>query len=114
MPIMEISIVPLGTKSPSVSAYVASCIEVLGRQRNIRYELTAMGTIIEAKRLATLLRVAEEMHDDVFSRGVRRVVTTIKIDDRRDKVPSIEGKVKSVRQKMVKPRRNAEKTVKHA
>ena len=56
-----------------------------------------MGTIVEAKYVKTLLHIAEEMHSTVFSREVKRVLTTIKIDNRRDTPLSIEGKVKSVR-----------------
>lgn len=114
MPVMEISIVPLGTKTPSVGRYVASCVAILSRRTDIRYELTAMGTIVESEDMGMLMRLAEEMHMSVFSRGVRRVVTTIKIDDRRDKPLSIEGKMKSVRQNMRKTRRKPGKTIKHA
>lgn len=39
------------------------------------------------------------MHESVFDENVSRVVTTIKIDDRRDKPLSIEGKLKSVEKK---------------
>ncbi|MBN1574963.1 MAG: MTH1187 family thiamine-binding protein [Chitinispirillaceae bacterium] len=105
MPIMEISVVPLGTKSSSVSAYVASCVDLLNRKKNCRYELTSMGTIVEANHLKTLLHIAEEMHNSVFCRGVKRVVTTIKIDDRKDKVLSIESKVKSVRRRLQKKKK---------
>ena len=100
MPVMEISVVPLGTKTPSVSRYVASCVDMLSRRTDIRYELTAMGTIVESENLATLMHLAQEMHTSVFSYGIQRVVTTIKIDDRRDKTLSIEGKVKSVKRNM--------------
>ena len=46
MAIAEISVVPLGTKTPSVSQYVARAVKVLEQEKNIRYEMTAMGTII--------------------------------------------------------------------
>jgi uncharacterized protein (TIGR00106 family) len=47
MTIAEISVVPLGTRTPSVSQYVARAIKVLEREKDIKYEMTAMGTIIE-------------------------------------------------------------------
>ena len=47
MAIAEISVVPLGTKTPSVSRYVARAIKVLEKQKEVKYEITAMGTIIE-------------------------------------------------------------------
>ena len=99
MPIMEISIVPLGTKSPSVSHYVADCLKLLDKEEGIKYQLTAMGTIIEADSVKALLLLAEKMHTSVLDKDVYRVVTTIKIDDRRDKQLSIEGKIQSVQAK---------------
>ncbi len=100
MPLMEINVIPLGTKNASVSKYVASAIDVLRKEKRIHYEITAMGTIVEAPSVRHLLRIAEKMHKCVFVKGVRRVVTTIKIDDRRDKRISIKGKVSSVEGKL--------------
>jgi uncharacterized protein YqgV (UPF0045/DUF77 family) len=40
------------------------------------------------------------MHEVPFGKGALRVVTTLKIDDRRDKVLSMEGKLTSVRKRM--------------
>lgn len=98
--IAEISVVPLGTKTPSVSKYVASALKILEKEKNIKYQLTAMGTIIEADSLDELLGVAKKMHEAVLSEGIKRVVTTIKIDERRDKKLTIEGKTKSVKEKL--------------
>ena len=73
MPIMEINIIPLGTKTPSVSKYIADALRVLGKEKNIIYELTAMGTIVETDSLDLLLTLAKKMHRAV-SRGERRAV----------------------------------------
>ena len=100
MPIMEISIVPLGTKTASVSKYVASSIEVLKKEKGIKHKLTAMGTIIEADSVGKLLNIAKKMHDKVLNNEIKRVVTTIKIDDRKDKKLTAEGKIKSVQKKL--------------
>src|SRR4030042_2975623 len=83
MAIAEISVVPLGTKTPSVSQYVARAIKVLERERDIRYEITAMGTIVEGD-LDRILALVKKMHEVVFEEGVARVLTTVKIDERRD------------------------------
>jgi len=99
MAIIEISIVPLGTKTPSVSRYVARAIEVLQDEVGIKYELTAMGTIIEGD-LEQLLNLVRKMHEAVMDAGIARVVTTVKIDDRRDKPSSMGGKVTSVKSKL--------------
>ncbi|MDP8216825.1 MAG: MTH1187 family thiamine-binding protein [Candidatus Kaelpia imicola] len=100
MPIMEISIVPLGTKTTSVSKYVAEAIKVLKKQKGVKYRLTSMGTIIKTSSLAQLLEIAGKMHNAVLSNNIKRVVTTIKIDERKDKKLTLEGKVKSVQKKL--------------
>ena len=101
MAVAEISVIPLGTKSASVSQYVAQVIKLVHAEKNIKYELSSMGTNIEGD-LDDILRLAKKMHESVFSSGVMRVVTTIKIDDRRDKPLTISGKIESVRQKLAK------------
>lgn len=100
MPIMEISVVPLGTIKPSVSQYVARSIKILQGENNITYQLTAMGTIVEGDSIEQLLAIASKMHHSVFDDTVKRVVTTIKIDDRKDKKTTISNKVQSVEEKL--------------
>ena len=100
MAVMEISVVPIGTKDPSLSQYVAGAIEALKKESDIKYQLTAMGTIIEADSVEKLLSVAGKMHACVFSNEVKRVVTTIKLDERKDKELTMDGKVKSVEEKL--------------
>jgi uncharacterized protein (TIGR00106 family) len=99
MPIMEISVVPLGTKTSSLSKYVAGCLRLLRKEKGIKYELSAMGTNIECASLRRLFLLAEKMHRRVFSIGANRVLTLIKIDDRRDKPNTIKGKLDSVKAK---------------
>ena len=90
----------MGTKTVSVSKYVASSIGVLKKEKRIKYRLTAMGTIIEADSVGKLLNIAKKMHDTVLNSEIKRVVTTIKIDDRKDKKLTAEGKIKSVQKKL--------------
>jgi uncharacterized protein (TIGR00106 family) len=99
MALVDVSIVPLGTGSPSVSQYIAQAVQVLPKEKDIKYELTAMGTIIEGD-LERLLALVRKMHQAVFDAGAMRVVTTIKIDDRRDKTSSISSKIKSLERQL--------------
>ncbi len=69
------------------------------RDSGLKHELTGMGTIIEGD-LDAILPVLRKMHEQPFSEGVHRVSTSIRIDDRRDKKGSIEGKVRSVKEKL--------------
>jgi uncharacterized protein (TIGR00106 family) len=101
MAMIDISVVPVGTQSPSVSQFVAGAVGLLKNEPGIKYELTAMNTIIEGD-LARLLALAQQMHNSAFAAGAQRVVTTIRIDDRRDKPLTIEGKVRAVKEKLGK------------
>ena len=95
MVIAEVSIIPLGTKTPSVSKHLARALRALRQEKNIKYKLTSMGTIMEGD-LGDILRVVKNMHEGTFDGEVMRVVTTIRIDDRRDKTLSMNGKTESL------------------
>ena len=101
MAMIDISVVPVGTGSPSVSDYVAGAVKILRDEPGIKYELTAMNTIIEGD-LDRLLELARKMHRSAFAAGAQRVVTTIRIDERRDKPLTMAGKIKAVKDKLGK------------
>jgi len=98
MAMMEISVIPIGTASPSLSRYVAAVIRVL-QEAGLEYELGAMGTVVVGE-LDHLLAVARKMHEQPFLMGAERVASTIKLDDRRDKPLSIQGKLRAVQEKL--------------
>jgi len=94
--VAEISVVPLGTGSATVSGYVADCMDVLAKSSGIKYRLTPMGTILEGP-LDLVLKVARAMHEVPFAKGAMRVITTLKIDDRCDKKLTMKGKLDAVK-----------------
>lgn len=94
MAIVEVSIVPLGLSTTSLSEQVALVLEPL-KGSGLHYTLTAMGTIIEGD-LEEVMKCILKMHGVPFQKGIGRVYTIIKIDDRRDKPITIESKVSSV------------------
>ena len=98
MAILEISIVPIGIRGSSLSSYVADCLRVLKKEK-AHYELTAMGTNVEGD-LKKLIRIALKMHEVPFRKGAPRVLTTLKIDDRRDKKGTLAGKKEAVQSKL--------------
>jgi uncharacterized protein (TIGR00106 family) len=102
MAIVELSIVPIGIESTSLSSYVAGAIKVLEKTA-LKYELTAMGTIISGD-LDDILHTIRQMHESCFEAGAMRVLTQIRIDDRRDKKGSTEQKIRSVREKLGRER----------
>jgi len=99
MAIVKVSIIPVGTGSPSLSGHIARAVKVLRQEKNLKYELTSMGTIIEGD-LDNILSVIKKMHRAALAEGVMRVVTTIEIDDRQDKPSTMSSKVESVMKRL--------------
>jgi len=97
--IAEIHVVPLGTETTSLSSYVAGVIDTLKEAKDVKFQLTAMATIIQGP-LDRIFELAQKMHEVPFTKGAKRVATTLYIDDRRDKLGSIEGKIKAVESKL--------------
>jgi len=97
--IVEFNIIPFGA-GISVSKFLAPAIEQLDK-RKVKYEITSMGTIFEAKNIEEAFHLVREAHEAVFETGVKRVVTTVRIDDRRDAEKSMKDKVKSL-ERMIK------------
>ena len=78
---MEIAVYPLGTDNSSITKEVSKVFEVLDNC-DLTYQITTMGTVIEGT-IDELFALAREIHEAVFSDSVKRVITTIKIDDKR-------------------------------
>ncbi len=94
MIISQLSIAPVG-KDVSLSRYVKKVINVL-KENNIKFETNDMATVIETEDLETLFNVVEKAHKAVIESGVQRVITELKIDDRRDKNVTMGTKIKSL------------------
>ncbi|WP_223068086.1 MTH1187 family thiamine-binding protein [Paenibacillus caui] len=99
MAIAEVTVLPVGTGSTSLSSYVAEMQHVLEKLEGIQYQLTSMSTIIEGP-LDNVFAAIAALHEAPFNQGAKRVSTSVKIDDRRDKPSSSEQKLRSVREKM--------------
>ena len=97
--IADIRVLPFGTETASLSHYVAACVNILNQAPDIKYQLTPMATIVEGP-LERILELLQEIHELPFSMGVNRVVTSISIDDRRDKQITMERKVAAVTDKL--------------
>ena len=94
MIISQLSIAPVG-EGTSLSKYVKIVIDVL-EKNDIKFKTNDMATVIETENLKTLFRVVEEAHKAVIDTGAKRVITELKIDDRKDKEVIIGTKVKSI------------------
>lgn len=95
----EISVIPLGTGTPSVGEQVAAALRALEAFPAVEHELTAMGTTLVGDR-GTVLAACEAMHAAVLAAGAGRCYTIIKLDERTDKAMDGREKVASVRRRM--------------
>jgi uncharacterized protein (TIGR00106 family) len=95
MIIAQLSIAPLG-KETSVSTYVKIVIESL-KKDHVTFQTNPMATIIETKDLTTLFQVVKKAHQAVADAGAQRIITELKIDDRRDKNVTMKSKLQSLK-----------------
>ena len=98
MAIVDVVVIPVGTEGPSVSKYIAEIqtkLKEYKAQGKIDYQLTPMNTLIEGD-LKDLFEVVQAIHELPFDKGLSRVCTNIRIDDRRDKSRNMNEKVKAV------------------
>jgi uncharacterized protein (TIGR00106 family) len=94
MALLQLTTIPLGTKSVSVGDYVAA-IQLELANTGLPFRLNDMGTVIEGN-ISELLGIMEKIYENPFTKGAMRVVTQIVIDDRRDKQVHIGDKIDAV------------------
>ncbi|MCX7943086.1 MAG: MTH1187 family thiamine-binding protein [Deltaproteobacteria bacterium] len=94
MPMFEITIVPIGTNSPSLSKYVKISYEEI-KKSGLKFQLTPMGTCIIGD-FKEVFKLVEKIHNKLAALGIERISTQIKIDDRRDKEITFDSKIKAV------------------
>jgi len=83
----------------SVSKFLAPALKEL-EERNVKFSITPMCTIFEAESVEEVFDLARLAHEAVFRAGVERVVTTVKIDDRRDIERNMKKKVESLKKEI--------------
>jgi uncharacterized protein (TIGR00106 family) len=98
MALLQLTMIPLGTGTPSVGDYVADIQRALEKE-NVHFQLNDMGTLIEGEAKELLALVAK-IYELPFQKGAQRVVTHMVIDDRRDKHVAIGDKIDAVRKRL--------------
>jgi len=99
--ILEFTLIPVGRIGTSASDLIAEALKVV-EDSNISYQVTPMATIIEGDNLEHLLSIVRKAHERLFEIGIKRVITSILIDDRRDVERDMKKKVTSVMNKLKK------------
>jgi uncharacterized protein (TIGR00106 family) len=97
--IAEFSIIPIGTEKTSVSRYISDVIQALEKVGNLEFKVTPMGSILEASSLTTIFQAVKSAHQTIFDKGTKRVVSTLRIDDRRDKPRTMQDKLDALETK---------------
>lgn len=95
MPLLEISIVPIGTDSPSFSTQVTDEVRVI-EEKDLKYEVTPTSTVLEGD-IDDLWEAAKEMHQKALEVGLERIVTNINIDHRTDKQMDMDQQIEKVK-----------------
>ena len=101
----EISVIPIGIRSEtttSMSKEIAAAFDAIQKIKGLKTMLTPMGTQIESDNFANILKAIEVAHEVVRRAGAKRIMSTIRIDERLDKSISLEEKVESVMEKIGK------------
>ncbi|HEX6029180.1 MAG TPA: MTH1187 family thiamine-binding protein [Nitrososphaeraceae archaeon] len=101
----EISVIPIGIRSQttiSMSKEIAAAFDAIQKIKGLKTMLTPMGTQIESNNFANILKAIEVAHEVVRTAGAKRIMSTIRIDERLDKSISLEEKVESVMEKIGK------------
>lgn len=101
----EISVIPIGISSQtttSMSKEIATAFDAIQKIKGLKTMLTPMGTQIESNNFANILKAIEVAHEVVRTAGAKRIMSTIRIDERLDKSISLEEKVESVMEKIGK------------
>lgn len=98
--IAEFSIIPVGSGETSVGVYVAVAVNAFKNTKGLDFEVTPIGTVLAANNLDTIFEAVRQAHEAVIAKGIKRVVSTLRIDDRRDKARTMDDKVKAVEQYM--------------
>ncbi len=95
--LVEFSMFPTDS-TESKSSFVAKVLDIVD-QSGLSYQLTAMGTIIEAETVGEVFAVIEKAYE-VLGEDSNRIYSAIKIDYRKGKVGRLGKKVGSVEAKL--------------
>lgn len=91
------TIFPVGTNSTSMGSYVAVAVTAINKVKRLNYEMTPMGTVMEADSFEPIFEAVKVAHEALTAKGILRVESTLMIDDRRDKPRTMKDKVESAK-----------------
>ena len=87
----DLSLLPLGTNTSSLSVYLKYVKSMLEKQEKVLYEMGPMSTHLEGD-IDYIWEIVRIIQDGLFKQGLNRLYTVLKIDDRRDKETTLQSK----------------------
>ncbi len=90
---IDLCIIPIGV-GVSLSPYIAICQEII-EETGLKHQLLPNGTAIEGD-WDEVLTCIKRCHEQIHSKGVLRIFSTVKLNTRTDRQQSFEEKVPKV------------------
>jgi uncharacterized protein (TIGR00106 family) len=104
--VAEISVTPLGKNHSndelptSIRNEIVIAIDAIKKVKGIKVMVTGMSTQIEADSIQDILKAIEYAHQSLKDKGIPRIISSIRIDERLDKSETLEERVNSVEEKL--------------
>ena len=83
-----------------MSSEVAAAFDSIRKLKGVRATLTALGTQVEADTVDQVMAAIKAAHEATKIAGAKRVISSIRIDQRLDKAQTLEDKVQSVERRL--------------
>ena len=94
MLLAQLSIYPIGA-GVSLGRHVKKGVKII-EDSGYTYQVGGMSTSVEVPDLQELFELVENIRQAQLDEGAERIIIELKIDDRRDKDATIQGKIESV------------------
>ncbi len=94
MLLAQLSVYPVGS-GVSLGKYVRKGVKVI-EESGYTYQVGGMSTSIEVPDLEALFELVKKIRQAQFDEGAERIIIELKVDERRDKDATLQGKIDSV------------------
>ncbi len=94
MLLAQLSVYPIGT-GVSLGRYVKKGVRII-EESGYTYQVGGMSTSVEVPDLKELFELIEKIRQAQIDEGAERVIIELKVDERRDKDATLQGKINSV------------------
>ena len=94
MLLAQLSVYPIGT-GVSLGRYVKKGVRII-EESGYTYQVGGMSTSVEVPDLKELFALVEKIRQAQIDEGTERVIIELKVDERRDKDATLQGKINSV------------------